>query len=387
MFKLSDQNSTIVGCNHDAWVTEPQLKFSTEGYGAAFTGATRYNGKIAPQSGMNRYGLVFTTLSIYPPSKVKPFRGKPILDRTQFLESVLQECKTLEEVESYFSKYNRSIFIRDLFVYIDTLGRVLFVEPYCIHYCTEPTVVQSNFCPSETPNKDVIRQKRFIRGNAFINAGYKVENQFARSMIETMTVCRKRHGDGTLISTIWDNRNLTFDVIFYHNFDSIRSFNLLAELQKGSITTNLEQLFARNQEFERLKSYRTPFNMLFLRYSIAISGGVLGLFGAWFLIQFFRLRGRQKRFFWIFQSIVAILGTGYCFILATDIAMFYYDWPYIHPQSWWRTSLGFVPVITTLTLILNVKNIGRILHEKYYSLVSVSTLYLLMLFGFLYWSF
>jgi hypothetical protein len=387
MFKLTDGRSTVVGCNHDAWVTEPQLKFTTTGYGAAFTGATRYNGRIAPQSGMNEHGLVFTTLSIYPPDNASPFRGKPIADRTLFLESVLQQCKTLEEVEQYFYQYNRSCFLQDLFVYIDTAGRVLFVEPYCMHYSMNPALVQSNFCPSETADRNEIKQERFVRGNAFIAGGYSAELPFARSMIEEMSVCRERHGDGTLISTVWDNQHLCFEVMFYHDFDSVRSFDLRAELLKGDATYPLEQIFPKNRGFEELKSYRTPFNTPALRLLLALIGGLSGILGLWFIIQLFRSAEQKRRVWWTFQATAAFLGLGYCFILATDIAMFYYPWPYMHPQSWWRTALGITPLVLFLAIIINLLNAGRILDERRISLFAGSGFYLLMMAGFFYWTF
>lgn len=387
MFKLTGNDKTIIGCNHDAWVTEPQLKFTTKGYGAAFTGATRYQGTIAPQSGMNVHGLVFTTLTIYPPLNRGTFKGIPITDRTDFLESVLQQCKTLEEVEQYYSKHNRSCFIQDLFVYIDSSGRVLFVEPYLMHYNTDSTLVQSNFCPSETTDYESIKQERFVLGNSFIESGYKAEFDFARAMIEKMSVSRQRHGDGTLISTVWDNQNLKFDVIFYHNFDSIKSYDLKEALLDGDKTYSLEQIFPRNNQFEELKQYRTPFNTPVIRLFLAFVGGVSGILGLLFLITVLRTSRRSLKIFWSIDAVAAILGFGYCYILATDIAMFYYDWPYIHPGSLWRTVLAFSPILLLLTLGMNLFYSRKLIKRRSISLILANLLYVVLLLGFVYWSF
>lgn len=386
MFKLTDDNSTIIGCNHDAWVTEPQLKFTTLGYGAAFTGATRYKGTIAPQSGMNEHGIVFTTLAIYEPTNQKKLSGKPISDRALFLESVLQKCKSLEEVEEYFAQYDRSIFINDLFVYMDSDGRVLFVEPYLMHYYNDPTLVQSNFCPSETQDKSMIMQERFIRGNAFIKNAYSTDFSFARSMIEEMTVCRERHGDGTLISTLWDNQNLTFEVIFYHDFDSVRSYDLRSELLKGDTTYIMENMFPVNEEFEELKKYHTPFNTPLLRFLLAAIGGLSGLLGLWFIWQVFVSNSRNESWYWSIQAVAALMVFAYCFALATDIAMFYSPWPYDHPQSLWRTLIGIAPIFFCLALIVNLTRIRRIIQDKRYSVLFGSGFYLLITIGFFYWS-
>ncbi len=387
MFKITVGRNNIIGCNNDAWVTEPQLKFTNKGYGAAFTGATRYNGKIAPQSGMNEFGIVFTTLSINPPKHQKTFQGIQINDRSQFLESVLQKCKTLEEVEQFYSRFNRSCFIQDLFVYIDSSGRVLFVEPFVMHYRDDASLIQSNFCPSETTDLTDIQQRRFIRGNAFIANGYSADFYFGMNLIKEMSVSRKRHGDGTLISTIWDNRNLKFDVVFYHDFDHIKSFSLKKELAEGEGIYKLDTMFPRNKDFEELKTYKTPFNTPVLRLLLAIVGFLSGILGLWFAIRAIRASVWKLKLFWALQTLASLIGFGYCFILATDIAMFYYDWPYFHPSSNWRTLMSYTPLVIGLVFLINLFYLNKCIHKQAIDLMLETVLFVGILTGFLYWSF
>lgn len=387
MFKLTFEGHSVLGCNHDAWVTEPQLKFTTLGYGAAFTGATRYQGKIAPQSGMNAHGLVFTTLSIYPPKNQQPFEGLPINDRGQFLESVLQNCKTLKEVEQYYSRYNRSCFLRDLFVYVDANGRVLFVEPFKMHYSDEPTLIQSNFCPSECNNLSEITQERFVRGHSFIAEGFTADMDFGRKLIQEMSVSRRRHGDGTLISTVWDNERLAFDVMFFHDYSIVKSFDLKQELLQGDTIYLLDEMFPPNQAFEDLKTYKTPFNTPALRFALAVWGSLSGLLGFWFLIHSFRAVTRKAKMFWVIHAFVAWLGLGYCFVLATDIAMFYFDWPYVHPTAGWRTMLSYVPILLFFVLLTNLFQGFRSMTKPLTGLKLETILFAGMIGGFLYWSF
>ncbi len=387
MFKLTLDGHSVIGCNHDAWVTEPQLKFTTLGYGAAFTGATRYQGKIAPQSGMNEHGLVFTTLSINPPKVQKSFEGLPINDRAQFLESVLQNCKTLKEVEHYYSKYNRSCFLGDLFVYVDATGRVLFVEPFLMHYSNDATHIQSNFCPSETSDLSEISQERFVKGNSFIAKGYAADMDFGKKLIAEMSVSRRRHGDGTLISTVWDNKSMQFDVMFYHDYSVVKRFDLKQELLKGDAIYFLEEIFPANEAFQDLKAYRTPFNTPELRIAWAVWGGLLGLLGLWFLFQSLRADALKSKIFWVLHAAAAWLGLGYCYILDTDIAMFYYDWPYVHPESVWRTALSFVPILLFLVFLINLFHEFRPNGKSTVSLKLESFLFAGILIGFLYGSF
>ena len=387
MFKLTFDGHSVIGCNHDAWVTEPQLKFTTSGYGAAFTGATRYQGKIAPQSGMNEHGLVFTTLSIYPPSRQRPFEGLPINDRTQFLESVLQNCKTLEEVEHFYARYDRSCFLRDLFVYVDATGRTLFVEPFQMHYSHEPALIQSNFCPSECIDLSEIKQERFVRGQSFIAEGFTVDLDFGKKLIQEMSVSRRRHEDGTLISTVWDNESLAFDVMFYHDFSIVKSFDLKQELLKGDTVYLLDEIFPPNQAFQHLKAYKTPFNTPALRFALAIWGSLSGLLGLWFLLQSFRAVTWKSKLFWVVHASVAWLGFGYCFVLATDVAAFYYDWPYVHPTANWRTMFSYVPILFAAVLLINFRQGLEPMGKPAVGLKMGTILYAGMIAGFFYWSF
>ena len=78
MYKITADGKTMVGCNHDAWLTTPKVWFQNakqaNQYGAAFTGARQVsNNRTTPQSGMNTSGLVFSRLTSYYPIQKQPF--------------------------------------------------------------------------------------------------------------------------------------------------------------------------------------------------------------------------------------------------------------------------------------------------------------------------
>ena len=59
----------------------------------------------------------------------------------------------LEEVHEHFSKYDHSIFLEDVFIFIDASERYLIVEPYSLKIGDNANYVLSNFCPSITDEK------------------------------------------------------------------------------------------------------------------------------------------------------------------------------------------------------------------------------------------
>jgi hypothetical protein len=91
--------------------------------------------------------------------------------------------------------------------------------------------------------------------------------------------------------------------------------------------------------------------------------------------------------FCVIHALVAWLGLGYCFVLATDIAMFYFDWPYVHPTADWRTMLSYVPILLFFVLLTNLFQGFRSITKPLAGLKLETILFAGMITGFLYWSF
>lgn len=206
-YKLTIGDHTMFGSNEDAWRTTPRIWFETASenykYGAAFTGS-RYDGQngYAPQAGMNEVGLAFERLSAYHP-KAKNFSGKKsISNPTNYLQDILHNCMTVEEVKDYISKYDYSFFIDDIFIYVDKSGKYLIVEPYSLTIGNNPTFVFSNFCPSITSENDASKIERYHNGVEFLKTKIDTTLAFCTALSDTMHVCRKKIGDGTLLNSI-----------------------------------------------------------------------------------------------------------------------------------------------------------------------------------------
>lgn len=228
MYKITVDGRTMVGCNHDAWLTTPKIWFENAKhqyqYGAVYTGSREVSQfRTTPQSGMNTMGLVFSRLASYHPIQTNPFsQRQKINDEAEYLSEILRNCASVKEVKEYVEEYDHSFFINDVFIYIDSLGDYLIVEPYKVIEGYDPTYVLANFCPSITSNQQARKLERYRSGEDFLKTNNAIASlDFCTSLSDTMSVCRSRNGDGTLITSIFDTREKTANIYFYHNFDKV----------------------------------------------------------------------------------------------------------------------------------------------------------------------
>lgn len=401
MYKITKNGKTFVGCNHDAWLTTPHIWFEIGSlnapYGAAFTGA-RYDGKngYAPQSGMNEYGLVFSRLASFHPkienseieSRIK------ITNPTFYLKDILHTCKTVEDVKKYIEKYDQSYFIEDVFIYIEKSGKYIVVEPYKIIQGNDASYVLSNFCPSITSKEDAKRLDRYKNGVDFLKKNYESNLEFCKKVSDTMHVCRDKIGDGTLLTSIWNNTNGTVNLYFYHKYDKTIQFNIKEELAKGNHIIKVDSLFPKNKEFEKLASYKTPQNNDSIRFFLLFSGLFFLLSSCYFFINYFKTKNINKyNFIKLFLAPFGFILFFYMFVLNTNINIFYFPAPYKDSNRLLISLTSYIPFVL-LILILPLLAINyKIIYEKHWNklatiLLSLNNLLYLILIGFfMYWRF
>src|SRR5436190_642735 len=181
-YKVTVDGMTRYGMNYDTWFVKPRIWFETNGYGAAFTGANYQGGNdLTPQSGMNEYGLSFGTLAIPTPDGKSPTGKKQITSRSEYLKSILHSCKNIDEAKSFVEQYDHSSISNDVFIYIEPSGKYLVVEPYELIVGNENKYVLSNFCPSTITDFSIIKQRRYINGNAFLKNKIDTSLQFCKA--------------------------------------------------------------------------------------------------------------------------------------------------------------------------------------------------------------
>ena len=400
MYKITVDGKTMVGCNHDAWLTTPKIWFETakhkNEYGTVFTGSREVSpSRTTPQSGMNIVGLAFSRLASYYPVQNNPFSNRlKITSEADYLSEILHKCTTVKEVKKHIEQYDHSFFLNDVFIYIDSLGDYLIVEPYKLIKGNNPNYVLANFCPSITDNKQARKLERYRNGEDFLKNNKAIASlDFCFTLSETMSVCRSRNGDGTLITSIIDTKEKIVSVYFYHNFDTVVQFSLTDELSKGDHILNLPEIFPTNAEFERLVNFKTPSNTIALRVLLVLIAGLLALLS--FALFISQLR-KNKTTSLSLKSVVVIsllnlILIAYIFVLITNQGIFYFDVPYKHPNSSLITASSYTPFLLLLSftpIIIYTRNRLKSDIIKLWikaTLVLNNTVYFLLVLGFGYW--
>ncbi|HRE74581.1 MAG TPA: hypothetical protein PK798_13605 [Flavobacteriales bacterium] len=399
MYKITVDGKTVVGCNHDTWYTTPKIWFATaknsNEYGAAFTGArpTGAN-KTAPQSGMNEKGLAFSRLAAYHPKQQNPFPKRlKVGNEVDYLEDILHKCATAKEVRNYIEKYDHSVFHDHVFIYIDTNGSYLIVEPYMLIEGNDSNYVLSNFCPSITDPVKARQLERYRNGEDYLKTQDVTPSlAYFTALSDTMHVCRKRNGDGTLLTSIWDTKEGSVNLFFYHNYDSTVQFNLSEELAKGDHIIDVSTLFPANPEFERLKSYITPFNTPVLRILLVVIGGLLFFFIVLFTFAAIKLKNTNITYKHTFLIIgINLFLIGYLFVLVTNENIYYFDAPYKHYASALISLSSYIPFLLlafTIPLILFTLKNYKYLKTRWWikaTLAINNLIYLILILSFGYW--
>ena len=400
MYKITVDGKTMVGCNHDAWLTTPKIWFENakqcNGYGTVFTGSRQVSpNRTTPQSGMNTAGLVFSRLSSFYPKQNKRFKDRrKITNEADYLSEVLHRCATVKEVKKYIQQYDHSFFLNDVFIYIDNTGDYLIVEPYKLIEGNNPNYVLANFCPSITNNQQARKLERYRNGKDFLKR-HKAHASidFSTSLSDTMSVCRSRNGDGTLITSIFDTKEKVVSIYFYHNFDTLVQFNLTNELSKGDHMLNIAEIFPRNPEFERLIDFKTPSNTPVLRILLVLSAGLLACISFALFLSHIQ---KNKTTPFTLKSVIGIvllnfILIAYILVLLTNNSIFYFDVPYQHYHSSLISTSSYTPFLLLgvfMPIVIHTRNRVKSNKTKLWVktiFVLNHSIYFMLLLGFGYW--
>jgi hypothetical protein len=400
MYKITSNEKTMVGCNYDDWFTTPKIWFENakqaNEYGAAFTGAREVNvNRTTPQSGMNTSGLSFTRMASYHPVQNNPFTNRlKIPNEADYLMDIMHKCASIKDVRKYIEQYDHSFFVDGIFIYIDSSGDYLIVEPYKLIEGNNPNYVLSNFCPSITNNRQARKFDRYRNGEDFLKTNKTIPSlAFCTALSDTMHVCRNRNGDGTLLTSIWDTKDKMINLFFYHSYDTNVQFNLMDELKKGDHSLDIPKLFPRNSEFERLVNYKTPSNTIELRILLVLLAGFLALFSfalgisQMWMKKYTTVSLRAALIF----SLLNFILIAYIIVLLANKSIFYFDVPYKHYNSSLISVSSYTPFLLLLVFVpILFYTINRLKSDTIKLwikaiLVTNNLAYLLLVFGFGYW--
>lgn len=395
-YKITIGDKTILGSNEDAWRTTPHIWFENEGrFGAAFTGS-RFDGSngYAPQAGMNEAGLAFERLASYHP-KLKVKSGQlSINNPTQYLIDILHNCKDIEEVKNYISKYDYSYFTEDVFLYVDKTGKYLIVEPYKLTMGNDASYVISNFCPSITSSQQAHQLAKYHNGVSFLSNKIDTMLAFCTALSDTMHVCRNKIGDGTLLTSIWDLKEGGVNLYFYHDYTHTVHFDLQQELAKGDHILPIQNLFPTNVEFNKLGQYKTPKNFLPLGIFIVAAGGLFFFTTVFFALLLIREKFSQNNSYLQLAMIpLSLVMMYYMYLLSGSINVFYFSAPYKDVNNLWVSLSSYLPILLLIlifpafliTIKLWKENVWGLFARCLFTLNSV--VYSMLIACFFYWHF
>lgn len=398
-YKVSVGDKTMVGSNFDAYYLNAQLWFenakNANEYGTFFTGG-RIDGKngIAPQTGMNEFGLTFSRLASAPPEKelLPKTHKKTITNPTLYLKEILHRCKTIEEVKAYISQYDYGFFTEDVFIYVDKSGKYLVVEPDTMIIGSEAKYVLANFCPSQIADLSNVKQDKYQKGVLFLKNKIDTSLTFCTALSDTMHVCRKKIGDGTLLTIIRDLDLGNFYLNFYHDYKHQIKFNLKEELAKGDHFYKIPDLFPKNAEYQRLIDFQIPQNNRTIMLFMAFCGALCFFSTIFFGISFFS--SEKTSSYAKFKAILAIFSLFllyYVFELMQNRLIFYFPAPYKDYKFSLLTIASYLPPLMALFFIPSLGLNVRIFKEKAWSFVAKwlfalnNLAYLGLIILFVYW--
>lgn len=394
-YKVTVGDKTMYGMNYDTWFSQPRIWFETNGYGAVFTGANYQGGNdLTPQSGMNEYGLSFGTLATPTPDKVKSFDNKkPIQSRSKYLKDILHSCKSVEEVKAFIEEYDHSTLSNDVFIYTDKSGKYLIVEPYELIPGNDSKYVLANFCPSTITDFSSIKQQRYVNGAAFLKSKIDTSLAFCTALSDTMHVCRKKIGDGTLLTSIWDLSNGIVHLYFYHDYKHMVQFNLKEELSKGNHSYEIASLFPANIEYQKFIAFQTPLNNNIIDWFLRICLALFVFSFFYFLISYFRSKGTEFVNYKLLLATLSLCLAYYMFALATEMGIFYFPSPYKNYKFGLIDVASYLPFLLALLivpLLLMNRKIFKLNAWKTFSrflFTANSIAYLILITLFSYWGF
>lgn len=385
-FKITANGKTFVGNNEDAWRINPKLWFvpaSAGKYGVVYLGAN----DVMSQGGINEKGLMYDGFSIMP-KEDKP-SGTDYAPK-ELLREIMETCATVSEVKEKLKQYNRYFFTHGMLFMVDKNGDYLVIEPDTIVEGNDPKYILTNFCPSVTVEKDV-PQKRYWRGRAFLEHRHEADLLTALGMMDTMSECREKMGDGTMYTSLYDLDSGNIYLYFYHDYTHEVKLNIAEELAKGERKILISDLFPRNAEYEKLRSFQTPFNNRAIIIFMVATALLLLVSAIIFIGSYIKKKKSSSAYIKLLLAALNIALIYYIWSLITNEGIYYFAAPYKAPGNLLLTIASYLPFLVAIVLIpllvLSVRSFKNAAWTKLAAAVLTidALLYLALLLLFGYW--
>lgn len=368
-FTTTHNGRTYIGCNEDSWSINANVRFEQGrdgGYGTLYF--ANYNGHptraMSDQLGMNEAGLVFDILIVeYGP--VKRRTDMPAVETSDAIHHIMRTCATVQEVEAYLRSVNTGPAVGQLF-FCDAQGAYLVLEPDTLFTGSDPWFALGNWRMSTCSDPGTIPIARLQAGRQLLMNGSGTSLEGAENVLSTMTACRRKMGEGTLYSVLFDPTEKKAHLFFYHDFSEHVTFDMTQELAKGDRTVDMASLFGPRPEYERLKRYITPFHQRWLFWALLALVGLAVIIGTINLVQLAargmaRLRGRSSGSLAlpVLSGLACVALVGLIGVLLMQEGVFYFGLGFVHPALSWLPLVLIVLVGVLVVLRYRESNPRR----------------------------
>lgn len=304
LFKFTENGRTLVGNHEDAWSINARIRFvngENGEYGVVYF--THFNGsplrRMGDQGGMNEAGLMFDGFMV-PITDLRPQPGKPAADIHALISKAMRTCSTVVQVADVFRPYNLAALNGGMLFFCDRTGHYLVVEADTLVRGSDVTYALGNFRASQCTDLSAVPIERFQRGRRMLAAGPDTSLAYCTTLLDSMSVCRNKLGEGTLYSYLADLNSGVCDIFFYHDFSRHVTFDLKEELMKGDHEFDIASLFPAHAEYDRLLAYMTPMHHRWLFWLIVGIAAVMFISATISIVRvlfraFMRLRRRTDR--------------------------------------------------------------------------------------------
>lgn len=387
-FTVTHGGRTFIGCNEDAWSINANVRFEQgrDGqYGAIYF--AHYNGHpmraISDQMGMNEAGLVFDGL-VLGLGPIKQRTNMPALETSDAIRHIMRACANVQEVEAYLRTVNTGPVVGQLF-FCDAQGGYLVLEPDTLFTGNDPWYALGNWRMSTCSDPATIPIPRLQTGRQLLMNGAGATIESAEEVLSSMKVCRKNMGEGTLFSVLFDPTEAKARLYFYHDMRESVTFDLQEELAKGDRRIDMASLFGPRPEYDRLKSYLTPFHQRWLFWSmfgVAVLAGILGTVNLFQLLARalakLRCRFSGSMITPVLSGLALSALIGLIGVLLMQETVYYFGLGSVHPALVWAPVL--IAVLGCAFMWLSKRN-----GTSSWMRVTIAALLLPMLLACSYW--
>ncbi|MGC1122577.1 MAG: linear amide C-N hydrolase [Candidatus Methanofastidiosia archaeon] len=262
VFTASMGDTVLFGNNEDVGDKSATVWFAPateKTYGWVYFGFRNYpilRGHF-PMGGMNDQGLCFDITSI-PESKMGSYPGKlPVVNGGVFGETVLKNCKTIEEAVQFIERYDLSSFGDMQFLFADRAGNSMVL---CPGTDGKMKVIKKAGVYQVTTNFNLLQRNQGYpcwRYNTASEMLAEIKNEDDLTVEYFLEILKATCNQATTYSTIYDPVHGIAYFYNKQNFEDVAVFDLKDELEKGSHSYDAFRLFPKKNS-EDLEESESP---------------------------------------------------------------------------------------------------------------------------------